>query len=85
MISKTKLGIVVGSFLGLWHLAWSLLVAIGLAQLLLDWVFRLHFIQPPYTVTPFKPLLAVALIVITSLLGYIIGWVLGAIWNWLHA
>jgi hypothetical protein len=84
MVNKNKLGLVFGSFLGLWHLAWSLLVAFGVAQWLIDWVFRLHFIQPPYTITAFKPALAVALIVITSILGYIIGWVMGAIWNWLH-
>lgn len=85
MINRNKLGLVVGSFLGIWHLVWSLLVAFGLAQWLIDWVFRLHFIQPPYKLTEFKPVLAVVLIVVTSTFGYIIGWVLAAIWNWLHA
>lgn len=84
-ISKHKLGLVVGSFLGLWHMAWSSLVALGLAQPLMNWIFRLHFIQPPYTVTPFRLSLAVALIVITAVLGYIFGWLLAAIWNRLHA
>jgi hypothetical protein len=84
MISKNKLGVVVGSLLGLWHLVWSILVASGIAQWLIDWVFRLHFIKPLYTITPFRLSLAIALIVITSALGYVIGWVLGAIWNWLH-
>ena len=84
MISKHKLGLVVGYFLGLWHLTWSLLVALGLAQPLINWVFRLHFIQPPYTVTPFRLSLAIVLIAITTTLGYIVGWVLGAIWNRLH-
>jgi hypothetical protein len=84
VISKNKLGILVGSLLGLWHLTWSLLVASGLAQWLIDWVFRLHFIKPLYTITPFRLSLAIELIVITSALGYVIGWALGAIWNWLH-
>jgi fructose-specific phosphotransferase system IIC component len=84
MISKNKLGVVVGSLLGLWHLVWSILVASGIAQWLINWVFRLHFIKPLYTITPFRLSPAIALIVITSVLGYVIGWVLGAIWNWLH-
>jgi hypothetical protein len=85
MINRNKLGLVFGASLGIWHLLWALLVAIGIAQWLMDWVFRLHFIQPPYKVTEFKPILALALIVLTSILGYLIGWVLAAIWNWLHA
>ncbi len=85
MLNKNKLGLVVGSFLGIWHLLWALLVAVGIAQWLMDWIFRLHFIQPLYKVTEFKPILALALIVLTTILGYIIGWVLAAIRNWLHA
>jgi hypothetical protein len=84
MISKNKLGVVIGSAFGLWHLAWVLLVAFGIAQWLLDWVFRLHFIQPVYVVTAFKLPFAVALIAITSALGYLFGWVAAAIWNDLH-
>jgi len=84
MISKNKLGIVFGSLLGLWHLAWAALVATGVAQWLMDWVFRLHFIQPPYVVSAFKLNYAIGLIVVTSALGYISGWVGGALWNWVH-
>jgi hypothetical protein len=84
MISKNKLGIVFGSSLGLWHLAWAVLVATGWAQWLMDWIFRLHFIQPPYVVTAFNLNYAIGLIVTTSALGYIMGWGGGALWNWFH-
>lgn len=84
MISKNKLGMVVGGFFGLWHFVWSLLVAVGVAQALINFVFWLHFIQPPYTIALFRADLAVALIVITAIIGYIMGWVLAAIWNWLR-
>ena len=84
MISKNKLGVVVGSAFGLWHLAWAVLVATGTAQWLLDWAFRLHFIQPVYVITAFRAELAVALIVVTSILGFVSGWVAAGIWNWLH-
>ena len=85
MINKHKLGLVFGAFLGLWHFLWAWLVLAGLAQSFLNWIFRLHFIQPPYTILPFSLGLAVALIVITSITGYAIGWTMGTIWNWLRA
>src|SRR5688500_433143 len=84
MISKNKLGVVVGSAFGIWHLAWALLVAFGIAQWLMDWAFRLHFIQPVYVITAFQPSQAIALIAVTSILGYLTGWIVAAIWNWLH-
>ena len=84
MISKNKLGLVLGSAFGLWHFAWALLVAFGIAQWLIDWVFKLHFIQPVWVITAFQPVLAVALIVVTSAVGFITGWVAAAIWNWLQ-
>ena len=85
MISRNKLGVVIGSAFGLWHLVWALLVAFGVAQWLIDWAFRLHFIKPVYVITAFQPALAIGLIIVTSVLGYVIGWIAGAIWNWLHA
>ena len=84
MISKNKLGVVVGSALGAWHLGWALLVAFGVAQWLIDWTFRLHFIEPVWVITAFRPGLAIALIVLTSVLGFVTGWVAAGIWNWLH-
>lgn len=85
MVNRHKLGLLCGTFLGSWHFVWAWLVLSGMAQSLLDWIFRLHFIQPPYTILPFNLGVAVALIVITSVTGYLAGWVLGAIWNWLRA
>jgi len=35
-LNKNKAGLILASFLGLWHLTWSLLVATGVAQTLLD-------------------------------------------------
>jgi polyferredoxin len=83
-ISKNKAGVVVGSLMRLWHLMWSLLVAFGVAQAVINWIFRLHFIQPPYTITAFNLVTAVTLIVVTSIIGFVMGWLFGAIWNWLH-
>ncbi|HKO97618.1 MAG TPA: hypothetical protein VJU86_11535 [Pyrinomonadaceae bacterium] len=84
MINKQKLGLVFGTFFGAWHFVWALLVLSGIAQSLMHWIFRLHFIDPPYTILPFNFGVAATLILVTSTTGYLSGWVLGAIWNWLH-
>lgn len=85
MVNRHKLGLLFGTFLGSWHFAWAWLVLSGMAQSLMNWIFRLHVIEPPYTILPFSLGSAITLIVITSLTGYVSGWVLGAIWNWLRA
>lgn len=80
-ISKAKTGLVLGSLLGIFHLSWALLVASGFAQSFIDWIFRLHFIQPPYTITTFHVGTALGLIAVTFSIGYLLGWLFGAIWN----
>lgn len=83
-INPKKAGMVLGGFLGLWHLAWSALVALGLAQWLLDTVFNLHMVKPVFMVQLFNLGTAVMLVVIASLVGCVAGWVLAMLWNWVH-
>jgi len=74
-------GLIGGIFLGGLHLFWALLVASGLAQVLMDWIFQLHMVRPIYTIAPFDALLALILVVLTFVVGYIYGWVFAAICN----
>ncbi len=74
-------GLIVGAFLGLWHLAWALLVAGGFAQGLLDWIYMLHFLNNPYRVAAFDVTTAAILVVVTSVVGYVAGWVLARLCN----
>ena len=80
-LNPHRVGMVLGGLYGLWHLIWSLLVLVGLAKPLLDFVLSLHFVQVAYAVAPFKALKAVGLIVVTSALGYLLGYVLAWLWN----
>jgi hypothetical protein len=80
-IHAHSLGIAFGVFLALWHTLWALLVWMGAAQWLLDFVFGLHMIAPPYKVVAFRFGTAVALVLLTACIGYVTGFVIGVIWN----
>jgi len=83
-LDKHKAGLVFGSVMGLWHLVWSLLVAGNFAQRLLNWIYQIHFLNNPFQVADFVFVRAVVLIVVTAVIGYVVGWVFAVIWNRLH-
>lgn len=81
-LDPRKTGLGLGSLVGLMHLIWSLIVALGLAQGWMDWVFSLHFLNNPFTVGTFNIVTALTLIIITSIVGFAVGWVFATIWNY---
>jgi hypothetical protein len=83
-IDPVKAGLALGAVLGGFHLCWSLLVAMGWAQAVIDFIFWVHFIKPVYTIEPFNAGIAGILIVITSLVGFLLAFVFGLLWNRLH-
>ncbi len=83
-INANKTGLVFGAVLGGIHLVWAILVAIGVAQWLMDFIFNLHMINPIMVVGSFSLGLAIGLIVVTAIIGYVIGYVFGMVWNRLH-
>ncbi len=80
-VSPIRLGVLGALVLGLWHAAWTGLVSAGLAQPLLDWIFRLHFLSQPFDVQPFDLTTAATLVGVTAGLGFVLGLVVGVIWN----
>jgi hypothetical protein len=82
--SPNKVGLVIAVLIGGWHATWSLLVLIGWAQPILNFVFWAHMNKPVYFVKLFDPMAAVALIAITSVIGSLFGFLGAVIWNRLY-
>ena len=58
-----------------------MLVALGIAQALLNFILKIHMISMPMTVGPFSLTKAIALIIVTFVVGYIFGWLVAFFWN----
>lgn len=84
MINKNSAGLILGSFLGGFHLIWAILVATGVAQPLLDWVLSLHFLNNPYRVGAFDVGTAAMLVIFTFAVGYVAGFCLAFLWEKMH-
>ncbi len=80
-IDKNKTALTFGFLISSMHLFWSILVAFGFAQMLLDFVLSIHMLNIPVTVATFDFLKALELILMTFVVGYIFGWLMAFFWN----
>jgi len=83
-LNAHRTGMVLGSLFAIMHAGWAILVAVGLAQRLVDFVFRLHLIAPSYTILPFNWGKAVLLVIVTGVIGYVLGHIFAWLWNKIH-
>ncbi len=83
-VSANKVGLVFGGTLAIWHAIWSLMVLAGVAKPFLDWILDLHFLSFEYSINPFAFLKALTLIIATGVIGYIMGYICGWLWNLAH-
>ena len=65
-------------------LCWAILVAVGAAQAIIDFVLWMHFIKPVFVIQPFDGIRAALLVGVTGGLGFVIGVAFAVIWNALH-
>lgn len=77
-----KVGLTLGIFAGLGHVVWSLLVVMGLAKPLVDWLLSLHFVSVSFTLASFDLTNTALLVVVAVVWGYIVGYVFASVWNW---
>jgi hypothetical protein len=82
-LNKIHVGLLLGGMMVFGHLAWSTLVFLGFAKVLLDWVLWLHFISIPITIGPFELVRAAVLVIFTFIVGFVVGWVSAWLWNML--
>jgi hypothetical protein len=73
-----KPALAVAIFVASMHALWAALVAIGVGQTYLDWIFPMHFIVNPFNVLNFN-IVTAALLVVVSFIGSYVGTMLFAI------
>ena len=83
-LSTTTTGLVVGAVMGGMHLFWSLMVAAGWGQSIMNFIFWMYFIKPIDLIEPFELIRAISLVVTTSIIGFMLGWTAARLWNWLR-
>ncbi len=84
-IDVIRLGLLVGGLVAAMHVMWAMLVAMRWAQPLLDFIFRVHFLSPPFQVEAFDTATASILIGVTGGVGFVVGIVFALAWNALHS
>jgi len=76
-----RTGLAFGIFFGGLHAVWAGVVAAGWGQPLLDLIFTLHFIEPPFRVAAFRLETAALLVGLTFSIGGLSGMAFAAGWN----
>ena len=84
-MNKNKTALVFGSFFAIVHLIWSVLVALGVAQPLVNFIYSLHMLANPPQVEAFTLGKAAGLVVVTFVVGYALGSLFAWLWNKLKA
>lgn len=83
-LNANQVGLVVGVSISLFHFIWGLFVAFGIAQVILDFIYSIHFLNNPFTVANFDLVKWVTLLLVTFVVGYIFGYLFTLVWNRLH-
>ena len=82
-LNKNRVGLILGTFFALIHALWAISIAIipVTLQNFLNWIFKVHFLNPIWVITAFNFVDAILLVIITFICGYVFGWIFAAVWN----
>jgi len=80
-LSAHRAGATVAIFVGGIQVLWSLLVALGLGEILIDFMSALHFVNITFSIAEFNLVTALASVAVKSTAGYFFGLILATIWN----
>ena len=82
-ISIAKTAMAVGTVFAAWHIMWVVLVRVGWASEVLNFVLELHFLKVDFQLSPYSAFTAFSLLAITFCVGALLGAILALVWNWL--
>lgn len=83
-LNPAKTGLALGKLLGGMHFIWAILVALGWAQVLVNFSMWAHMVSVPIVVSTFDFSAAVTVIIVATIIGFALGYFFAKIWNWLH-
>ena len=80
-LNPIKCGLILGVLIGIGHMAWALMVALGWGQPVMDFLLTVHFLAPTLHVREFDLLTATTLVAFTSVIAFILGYGLAVAMN----
>ncbi len=78
-MNKNNIGLAVGSFAALAHVAWLVLVGLGVAGQTIGWVLGMHLVKSAPVVLAFDWSKAIGLVILAFVVGYVAGYIFTAI------
>lgn len=83
-LNPGKTGLALGVLIAGLHFVWSVLVLLGWGQALVDFILWAHMIHVGEMVGPFDLTACITLLVVTGIVGYVVGYVFAMVWNKVH-
>lgn len=72
-LSPHKTGLVLGTLIGGVSLLWALLVSLGWAGILVNFILKIHMISIPFVMLPFNLSMALGLVAVKFVIAYCVG------------